>query len=484
MRQLIFKSLMAMCAISSPAIASSHALALPSEKNVTAKAAPTKVTHPEWSRDAMIYEVNWRQMTPEGTIAAVEKQIPRLKELGVDILWIMPVNPISKEGRKGELGSYYASADYKVLNPELGTMDDFRHFVKTAHDNGMKVIIDWVPNHTGNDNWWLEYHPDFYKRDASGEPVHPYEWTDVSQLDYSNPQMRRYMIDAMAHWLCDADIDGFRCDVASMVPVDFWNEARPQLEAVKPGLFMLAEASSPELQAEGFDMGYNWPLASLFKAIANNAGQYTMSDDPGKKEAVAIDSLLASQQAEYPEDTYMMNMITNHDFNSWEGTEFQRFGNLADAMAVLTYTLPGMPLIYTGQETGLNRALEFFKKDEAPQFEPRNSYFGFYQKLNALKHSQKALRAGAPGTHGGHIVRYPTKSPDLYIFSRQLDGSEVLVMTNLGSKTRKIKYQGEAPLANDMINYFTGKHEKYPSSLKPGEYRVYIRPKYTSNKPM
>ena len=319
MRQLILKSLMAISAISSPAVAAPHALAIPLEEKPVVKAAPTKVIHPDWSRDAVIYEINWRQMTPEGTIAAVEKQIPRLKDLGVDILWIMPVNPISKEGRKGELGSYYASADYKALNPEMGTIDDFRHFVKTAHDNGMKVIIDWVPNHTGNDNWWLEYHPDFYKYDAPGSPVHPHEWADVSQLDYSNPRLREYMIDAMSHWLRDTDIDGFRCDVASMVPVDFWNEARPRLEAVKPGIFMLAEASSPELQSEGFDMGYNWPLASLFKAIANNAGQYTMPDDPGKKQATDIDSLLASQQAEYPEDSYLMNMVTNHDFNSWEG---------------------------------------------------------------------------------------------------------------------------------------------------------------------
>lgn len=446
--------------------------------------AATTVNHPDWSRQAVIYEVNVRQFTPEGTFEAILPHIPRLKDLGVDILWFMPIHPISQENRKGKLGSYYAVYDYKGVNPEFGSIDDFRALVKAAHAAGMKVIIDWVPNHSGCDNAMVRNHPEYYARNEKGEMFGPYDWTDVYKLDYSNPEMRKMMTDAMQFWLREADIDGFRCDVASMVPVDFWNEARPKLEAVKPGLFMLAEASSPALQAEGFDMGYNWPLASLFKAIANNAGQYTMPDDPGKKEAAAIDSLLASQQAEYPGDTYLMNMITNHDFYSWEGTEFQRFGNLADAMAVLTYTLPGMPLIYTGQETGLNRALEFFKKDEAPQFEPRNSYFDFYQKLNALKHSQKALHAGAPGTHGGHIVRYPTKSPDLYIFSRQLDGSEVLVMTNLGSRTRKIKYLGESPIANDMINYFTGKHEKYPSSLKPGEYRVYVRPKYALNKPM
>lgn len=483
MKKLIVKGLMAVTAIGAlPGPAAARALALPIENLPQAKAPHTKVTHPQWSRDAVIYEVNWRQMTPEGTIAAVEREIPRLKDLGVDILWIMPVHPISAEGRKGELGSYYAAADYKALNPEMGTMNDFRHFVKATHDNGMKVIIDWVPNHTGNDHWWLTYHPDFYLRDTNGEPIHPYDWTDVSQLDYSNPAVREHMTDAMAFWLRETDIDGFRCDAAAMVSADFWNEARPKLEAVKPDIFMLAEASEPTLQAEAFDMAYNWPLAGLFKAIANNAGQYTAEGDPGKSCAADIDRLLASQQREYPADTYMMNMITNHDFNSWEGTEFERFGNLTEAMAVLTYTLPGMPLIYTGQETGMNRAFEFFRKDEAPAFEPRNSYFDFYSKLNALKHSQKALRAGEAGTEGGHIVRYPTKSRDLYIFSRQLDGSEVVVMVNLGNQTRKVRYLGEKPVANNMINYFTGKHEDFPKSLKPGEYRIYVMPKYPVNK--
>ncbi len=457
--------------------ATAHALALPLETHHTAKAAPTALTHPEWSRNAVIYEVNWRQMTPEGTIAAVEAQLPRLKELGVDILWIMPVHPISKEGRKGELGSYYASADYKGLNPEMGTMDDFRHFVKAAHDNGMKVIIDWVPNHTGNDNWWVTYHPEYYKElDANGKPLTHPEWTDVSPLDYSNPKLRAAMLDAMSFWLYDADIDGFRCDVAFAVPTDFWNWARPQLQAIKPDLFMLAEAAEPELEEKAFDMAYNWPLAVLFKEIANNAGQFTFDagTNLAKKPAVAIDSLLAQQRCAFPADSYLMNMITNHDFNSWEGTEFQRLGNLANAMAVLSYTLPGMPLIYTGQETGLNRAFEFFKKDEAPQWEPRNEYFTFYQKLNDLKHNEKALLAGEAG---GEMKRFPTKSDDLYIFSRANGDSEVLVMTNLGAKATKVKYQGEAPDSKGFINYFTGAAEKFPTTLAPGEYRVYTRAK-------
>lgn len=457
-----------------PAYAAPDALALPLETHHTVKAAPTAVSHPRWSRDAVIYEVNWRQMTPEGTIKAMEAQLPRLKELGADILWIMPINPISEKGRKGELGSYYAASDYKAINPEMGDINDFRHFVREAHRLGMKVIIDWVPNHTGNDHWWTEYHPDYYVRDAQGNPVHPGDWTDVSKLDYSNPALRDAMLDAMAFWLREADIDGFRCDVAFQVPVDFWNWARPQLQALKPDLFMLAEASEPVLQEKAFDMAYNWPLAVLFKQIANNAGQYTFNADPnlGKKTASAIDSLLASQRGAYPADTYMMNMITNHDFNSWEGTEFQRLGNLADAMAVLTYTLPGMPMIYTGQETGLDRAFEFFKKDTPPTFEPRNRYFDFYRRLNELKHSQNALLAGEAG---GVMKRYPTTSPDLYIFSRTLGDSEVLVAVNLGATTRKVKYQGEKPDVKGMTDWFSGAPGRLPSSLAPGEYRVYVR---------
>lgn len=483
MNRIIANGLLAAALVAPSAISARPAE--PTQAGCQQTPAATTVEHPEWTRNAVIYEVNWRQMTPEGTIEAVERQLPRLKELGVDILWVMPVHPISQLGRKGELGSYYASADYKALNPEMGTMDDFRHFVKAAHDAGMKVIIDWVPNHTGNDNWWRKYHPDFFRYDENGEVIHPADWTDVSQLDYSNPAMREHMIDAMAHWIYDADIDGFRCDVAGMVPVDFWNHARTRLEAVKPGLFMLAEADNANLLEHAFDMDYNWPMANLFKEIANNAGQYSLAnaDRIGRRPAVAIDTLLAHQACTYPADSYMMNMVTNHDFNSWEGTEFQRFGNLAEAMAVLSYTLPGMPLIYTGQETGLNRAFEFFKKDAAPEFEPRNSYFDFYSSLNYLKHRERALRAGEPGK-GGYMTRYPASSNDIYVFSRNLDNSQVLVMVNLGARTRKIKYTGEAPSGQWMMNWFTGQNEKLPTSLKPGEYRVYVRRMPPVNKPI
>lgn len=445
---------------------------------VAASPARTSVTHPEWSRNAVIYEVNLRQFTPEGTINAFVKELPRLKDLGVDILWFMPIHPISEKNRKGELGSYYAVKDYKAVNPEFGTLDDFKRAVAEAHKLGMKVVIDWVPNHTGCDNAWVTEHPEWYSRDNNGNMYGPFDWTDVYELNYDNYYMRKAMVDALKFWLTEVGIDGYRCDVAMEVPTDFWDDTRPQLQAVKPDLFMLAEASVPELQLHGFDMGYNWPMKDLFSEIASTSGQYTFKKEgePMKtfptKTAVAIDSLLADQAANYPIDSYLMNMITNHDLNSWEGTEFDRLGNLNQAFAVLSYTLPGMPLIYTGQETGMNRAFEFFKKDNAPQWEPRNEYFTFYQTLNRLKHENRALLAGE---QGGKMVRYPTTSNDLYVFSRTVGDDSVLVLVNLGSKDQKVKFTGETPSIEGMTNIFDAKAKKLPSKLKPGEYQVWSK---------
>lgn len=437
----------------------------------------TNLSHPDWSRNAVIYEVNLRQYTDSGTVKEFDRNLQRLKELGVDILWFMPIHPISQEGKKGELGSYYAVKDYKAFNPEFGTIDEFKALVKKAHGLGMKVIIDWVPNHTGRDNSWVSQHPDWYAKDSLGNMYGPYDWTDVYKLDYSNRNMREAMTDALKFWLKEVDIDGFRCDVAGEVPTDFWDEVRPRLDSIKE-VFMLAEASKPELHVNGFDMGYNWPMKDLFSEIAATSGQYTFKDADGNmksfpvKHAVAIDSLLASQEKDYPRDSYLMNMITNHDLNSWEGTEQERLGNLADAFAVLSYTLPGMPLIYTGQETGLNRAFEFFKKDVPPVWEPRNRYFEFYRKLNHLKHTQPALQAGVAG---GDMVRYPTESDDLYIFSRSVDNTTVYVFVNLGSSPADVIYKSGAPAGNSTtVNFFTGASEEFPSKLLPGEYKVYV----------
>lgn len=441
----------------------------------------TSLSQPEWTRNAVIYEVNWRQFTDKGDIEGVTRQLGRLKELGVDILWLMPVNPISEVDRKGSLGSYYAVKDYTALNPELGTMDQFKDFVQKAHDMGMKIIIDWVPNHSGRDNAWVTEHPDWYARNEEGEMFGPYDWTDVYKFDYSVPDMRRAMIDAMKFWITEVDVDGFRCDVAGAVPTDFWESARTELDAARPeGVFMLAEDSKPELNKHAFNMSYNWPMKDVFNAIAQTAGYNTHTPADGSPErdygiayASAIDSLLAIQAVEFPRDSYLMNMITNHDLNSWEGTEFERLGDLNKAFAVLSWTLPGMPLIYTGQETGMNRPFEFFEKDNPPQWEPRNEYFQFYQKLNHLKHTQEALRAGE---EGGEIISLPATSPSIYAFERKKGNSDVIVITNLGNETVPVELEGAPSLEDSQwIDFFEAVEGAYPETLAPGEYTILIK---------
>lgn len=444
-----------------------------SDESIAIDSTITQVKHPEWSRNAVIYEVNMRQYTKEGTIKAFQEHLPRLKELGVDILWFMPIHPISKLNRKGELGSYYAVQDYKAVNPEYGTLEDFKVMVKKAHEMGFKVVLDWVPNHSGCDNVWVTEHPDWYVKDSLGKMVGPYDWTDVYKFDYSNKEMRAAMVDALKFWVKDVDIDGYRCDVASEVPTDFWNDLRPTLDSIKP-VFMLAESPAPDLVKQAFDMNYNWPMKDLMNEITFTAGENAHAKKKGSnlayKTAVAIDSLLAFQTQNYVKDTYMMNMVTNHDLNSWEGTEFERYGKGLEAIAVLSYTLPGMPLIYTGQETGLNRSLEFFKKDTPPNWE-KNKFFDFYKKLNALKHSQSALNAGI---EGAPLMRYNTESPSAYIFSRTNDDGGVYVFTNLSGKPVQLKYTDLEPKEEEKAtNYFTGVAENFPTSLAPWEYKVY-----------
>lgn len=457
--------------------------------------SPTKVEHPSWSRNAVIYEVNTRQYTPEGTFDAFAAHLPRLKELGVDILWFMPIHPISEVNRKGTLGSYYAVRDYKGVNPEFGTLESFKKVVDQAHKLGMKVIIDWVPNHTGCDNAWVAEHPDWYKRNEAGEMYGPYDWTDVYQLDYSNPELRKGMIDALSFWLKEADIDGFRCDVAGLVPVDFWNEARPALEAVKGkgNLFMLAEATEPELLEAAFDMGYNWPMKDLQNAVAATQGEYTFvkpdDSEPAKLDeryGVDLTDLLVQQDYDYPADSYMMNMVTNHDLNSWEGTEYERYGKFLPAMTALTYMLPGMPLIYSGQEAGLNRALEFFEKDCITEFDTLSEPNSRASKmtatltlLNRLKADYPQLNAGfKPETIDGVPAKMnwfsiPSENEEELIFARVSEDTDNVIAGyfNFGKEAMATEYP--APAVNAWLISANGPEvlniNQLPASINPGE---------------
>ena len=405
-------------------------------------------THPKWAYESTIYELNTRQLTPEGTFAAAEAVLPTLRENGIDILWIMPVQPISELNRKGELGSYYAVADYMAVNPEFGTMEDFKNLVKNAHSLGMKVILDWVANHTGCDHVWIEQHPNWFEYE-DGKFVSPWDWTDTYSLDYTNNEMRAAMIDAMKYWVKETDLDGFRCDVAALVPVDFWDEARAEIQSVKP-VFMLAEATEKELTDKAFDMVYNWPLLFMLDNVYK-----------GTNDINNILELSVKQLNDLAPDAYYMNHITNHDRNSWDGTEFERYGEAVKSFAVMTYVWPGMPLIYTGQEVGMNRRLEFFVKD-TPYTKEKNEWFAFYQSLNELKHNSKALRAG---DEGGKTVVYKTTEPNVFVLSRELGEENIVYIANISDKEVKFHFEAEAP-QGEFENFFTKEKVLLPAAFK------------------
>lgn len=445
----------------------------------------TTVEHADWVPGAVIYEVNLRQGTEGRDLKSMQRRLPALKDLGVDIVWLMPIHPISEKNRKGELGSYYAVADYKGVNPQFGTMEDIKEFVRTAHANGIKVVLDEVCNHSGCDNPWTVSNPDFYMKDEKGEMFGPFDWTDTYKLDYSNPAMREAMLDALKFWVSEVDIDGYRCDVAGQVPVDFWDTARKELQAIKP-VFMLAEWSDPALTANAFDADYNWPMKDLFNAIAATQGvnAYAKEHDQKlpEKHADDIVTLLSQQNKQYPQGAFSMNMITNHDLNSWEGTEFDRLGPAVGAFAVLSYTLPGMPMLYTGQEVGFNHAFEFFKNDEVtPDYTP-NEFTAFYEMLNSLKHNHPALNAGivrpenAPGLNvAANLTVLPTDSRDILAFVREADDDKVIVVANLSNEATDLTFAAEAPAIGDMTNYFTGAPAELPSTLQPWQYIVLTR---------
>ena len=352
---------------------------------------------------AVIYEANIRQYSPEGTFDEFTKDIPEIKKLGVKVIWLMPIFPISETKRKATggadsqfasdfpkeeqskyLGSYYAISDFTKINPEFGTIEDFRVLIQTAHDHGIYVILDWVPNHTGWDHTWLKTNPDFYTRNENGEVIHPKDtdWTDVADLNYDNLQLQETMISDMKYWLRKENVDGFRCDVAGSVPITFWEKAVPQLRAEK-AIFMLAEAWEPELLKEGlFDMAYAWDGHHLLNSLAK-----------GEKTAEDLNTYLNTTYHErYEKDDILMNFVTNHDENSWSGTLQERMGENVEMMTALSYVIPGMPLVYSGQEYGLSHRLKFFEKDSIPK--TKGKAFAFLEKLGRLKNSNAALNGG------------------------------------------------------------------------------------------
>jgi glycosidase len=393
------------------------------------------LSHPPWSRNAVIYEVNVRQYTPEGTLGAFRRHLPRLQRLGVDILWLMPVQPIGRLHRKGTLGSYYSIADYRAVDPGYGSAADFRALVDDAHRRGMKVILDWVANHTAFDHPWTTAHREWYVRTPEGAIMNarddanrPTDWTDVAELDYDHPQLRQAMIADMRFWVDSMRVDGFRCDVAGGVPDDFWVAARAELQRSRPDLFLLAEAETPGAHA-AFDMTYGWELHHLLNDIAQ-----------GRRPTSELDGYLARQDSAYARDAYRMYFTSNHDENSWQGSELERMGaNHVPAFVLAATMQNGMPLLYTGQEVGLRRRLRFFEKDTVDWSGP--SLAAFYRAIFELKESQPALGNGA---WGGRQVRLPTVGGGgrVYAFTRTQGPNTVLVAVNFGDVPASVAYSG------------------------------------------
>lgn len=342
--------------------------------------------HTKWAYDATIYELNTRQATEEGTFAAAEALLPEIKESGVDIIWIMPIQQIGVLERKGTLGSYYAITDYCKFNPEFGTRADFESFLAKAHELGLKVILDWVANHTAPDSEWTK-NDGWHYRDSLGNLMVQYDWTDISKLNYDNQDMRAEMKKAMHWWMDTIGIDGFRCDVAGEVPTDFWNDVMAEIRVKHPDMFTLAEdeAEAQDLTESAFDMYYGWELHHLMNGVAQ-----------GKKTVEDLWGYFAKVDTTIRKEAIRMNFTSNHDENSWNGTEFERMGDATDLFAAFTYIVPGMPMIYTGQMSGNHHRLQFFEKDVIDRVEnaPQKA---LYKGLNDLRAANRALWSNEKG---------------------------------------------------------------------------------------
>ena len=411
--------------------------------------------HAQWSYSAVLYEMNIRQLTPEGTLRAAEKKLDFLREMGIDAIWLMPIYPIGEQGRKGSLGSYYSIRDYNAVNSEFGTMEDFDSFVAKAHSLGMKVLLDWVANHTARDAKWLHAKPaDWYEREADGTAKVPWDWTDTAKLNYSNHDVWRGQIDAMRFWIEQHAVDGFRCDMAMLVPIEFWQQATEVLRAIKPDIFMLAEAEQQNLFDRAFDMCYAWEIHHLMCDIAR-----------GERRVWDLRNKIYANRENYPASAMRMMFTSNHDENSWSGSEFYRFGDAREVMTALSFVWEGaMPLIYTGQEVGYDHSFAFFDRDHIPAelYQP-NDDTELYRRLIALKHSEAALQAGE---RGGRMIEIENNAKDcMMTFVREVGDSRVVALMNLSPYTIHANYNNGI-YAGEYTNALTGEKVLLPLHLE------------------
>ena len=417
----------------------------------------------EWKHTTNIYEVNVRQYTQEGTFKAFQKELPRLKEMGVETIWMMPITPISQQNKKGSMGSPYAASDYTSINPEFGNLEDFKDLVKEAHQLGMNVIIDWVANHTGWDHVWTKTHPEYYLKEKDGKFKIASGMDDIIELDYSNPEMRKAMIEAMKFWVKETNIDGFRCDLAAWVEVDFWQQARPEVEKVKP-LFWLGEFDELENPDYGkvFDASYSWTWMHKTKEYYDkNLPLQDLKD-------------LLMRYSKIGDSSMRAWFTTNHDENSWNGTEYEKYGVIAKPLAVFSATWNGVPLLYSGQELPNMKRIEFFEKD-AIEWNGNNQLSDFYRKLLELKKSNPALRGGDASV-STHFVS--TSADDkILAYSRKKGDNEVLVFLNMSKAN--VEFNVNDQLISGEYNNLFGEKMSFPKSdqiiFKPGDYLVLTR---------
>jgi alpha-amylase len=443
----------------------------------------TPITEADYE-NAVIYEANIRQYSPEGTFEAFTKDIPQLKELGVKIIWLMPIHPISmnnrkatgdlsvhdiedEEERKKYLGSYYSVSDYTAVNPEFGDKDDFDNLVKAAHENGMWVILDWVANHTGWDHEWIKTNPDFYHKNKDGEITDPlnsetgesWGWTDVAHLNFDNKDLWEAMKKDMLYWVKEHNIDGFRCDVAGEVPTEFWEYVTPKLKEEKP-VFMLAESEKRDLFFNAFDMGYNWEGHHIKNEIAQ--GKQSVSD---------WDRYMIKVEETYQPDDFLMSFVTNHDENSWNGTVRERMGDAANAMLALTYTIPGMPLIYSGQEYDMDHRLKFFEKDEIPKTKGKN--WPKLVKLGQLKNNNPALHGGKNAADYNRIAT--SSDQNILAFERSKEGHTIVYIANMSEKKSEFTINYEGTFEDYMNGGAFSIENGETISLAPWEYMILVR---------
>ena len=383
-------------------------------------------------KDGVIYEANIRQYSESGKFEDFTKDIYKLKDLGVKIIWLMPIHPISKTNRKGTLGSYYSISDYKAVNPEFGIKEDLDELIKEAHKHDILVILDWVANHTGWDHKWIKNKPDYYTKNENGEitdPINPstgesWGWTDVADLNFDNMDMQNEMIEAMEYWVKEHDIDGYRLDAAHSCPASFWKKSIERLKKIK-NVLMLAESDGYHTGGfeliELFDMSYNWSGHHVLNRIY-------------KKENNSEDLKLNINRNlnDYSSKHVLMNFTSNHDENTWAGTVFNRYGDGAKTFAALTYFLPGIPLIYNGQEYGLTKRLEFFEKDFIPK--KQSDFYDFYSNLNSIKKENNILDIDSEIKF--EIIE--TNNKNLICYKRTKNNDSMYFVANLSEESQEI----------------------------------------------